>query len=118
MALASTRAVARASRSANISSWASTNSSAPIDRGFFITSIANSAPTESTVIVPPVFSLIWSAASTAFSSKPLTTGEMPGASRTLLVSGSIWKADGGISGSITCLTQTMMSTGKGGLPVG
>ena len=38
----------------------------------------------------------------------MTTGGMPWAGMARLASGSILKADAGVSGSITCLTQTMM----------
>ena len=58
---------------------------------------------------PP--SLRRSAASTAFSSKPLTTGGIPGAGATLLASGAMLNADAGVSGSITCFTHTIMFIG-------
>ena len=49
-----------------------------------------------------------SAASTAFSSKPLTTGGIPGAGTTFFASESMLKAEAGVSGSITCFTHTIM----------
>jgi hypothetical protein len=80
-----------------------------MDRGFFITSITKSFPTDITVIVAsPAASFIFKAASTAFSQNPLTTGGMPWAGTTLLAASSTLKADSGVSGSITCLAQTMM----------
>ena len=83
--------------------------SAPIERGFFITSITNSLPTDNTVTVPPpAASLICNAASTAFSQKPFTTGGMPCTGVTCLISESTLNADEGVSGSITCLAHTII----------
>ena len=95
----------------NRSSWSKTNSSAPIDKGFFITSNANEVPEDITVIDASWVSLIWSAASTAFSSKPLTTGGILAGGTTCFTAESIWNAATGISGSITCLASTAILTG-------
>ena len=92
------------------SSWSRTNSSAPMDSGFFITSRANSVPVEITVIVASWTSLILRAASTAFSSNPLTTGGMLGGGTTFLESPSIRNAAMGISGSSTCFARTPILT--------
>ena len=80
-----------------------------------MTSMANPLPTDTTVMVAPTWSLMRRAASTAFSSKPLTTGGTPAAGATALVSGSILNAERGISGSITCLAQMMMFSANDGL---
>ena len=96
---------------AKASSCSSTNSSAPMDSGFFITSRANVVPEEITVMLAPCSSLICRAASTAFSSKPFTTGGMFAGGTTCRASGSIRKAAAGISGSTTCLASTQILTG-------
>ncbi len=61
-----------------VSSWSNTNSSAPMDNGFFMTSRAKVVPEEITVTIASCPSLMRRAASTAFSSKPFTTGGMLG----------------------------------------
>ena len=88
------------------SSWSNTNSSAPMDNGFFMTSRAKVVPEEITVTVASCPSLMRRAASTAFSSKPFTTGGMLDGGTTFLPSPSIRKAAIGISGSRTCLAST------------
>ena len=93
------------------SSCKRTSSSAPMDRGFFITSIANDVPLEMTVIAASCESLISRAASTAFSSNPFTTGAMLGGVTTFFAPESTWKAEAGISGSITCLARTAIFNG-------
>ena len=113
-----TIAVAKESSPSNASSWRSTSSSAPIDSGFFTTSMANDAPIDNAVMCAPTASLMRSAASTAFSSNPLRTGGVDCDSTTRLVSESILNADAGISGSTTCLTQTMMFNGAMTAPCG
>ena len=76
-----------------------------------MTSITKLPPAETTVISASPPSLIRNAASTAFSSNPFTTGGIPGAGMTRLASRSILNADTGVSGSITCLTQTTILSG-------
>ena len=95
----------------NAGSWSSTKSSAPIASGFLMTSSAKSVPYDSTVMcVPSIASLMRSAASTACSSKPLTTGAMLDAAATRLP--SMRNADSGVSGSSTCLAITTMWSAK------
>ena len=79
-----------------------------MDRGFFTTSEANALPSDSTVMLPPIASFMRNAASTAFSSKPLSTEAMPGLSAIRILPASMRKAEAGVSGSGTCFTQTMM----------
>src|SRR5512139_4052117 len=73
-----------------------------------ITSAAFSDPMLMTVIFPLCLSLSRHAASTARSSYTLITGGTPGGGITFFASGSILNFAGGISGSGTCLTQTII----------
>ena len=72
------------------------------------TSVANVLPSDRTVILPPPASLMRNAASTAFSSKPLSTEATPRLSAIRILSASMRKAEAGVSGSGTCFTQTIM----------
>src|SRR5512137_1465684 len=74
----------------------------------FITSAALSDPILITVIFPLCLSLSRHAASTARSSYTLITGGTPGGGITCFAAGSILNLAGGISGSSTCLTQTIV----------
>src|SRR5512136_3359483 len=79
-------------------------------RGFLTTSLTRLLPRLRTVtLLPALASLTFRAASTAVSSKVLTTGATPGGGTTLLVAASTLKLAGGASGSGTCFTQTINS---------
>src|SRR3990172_5788012 len=110
IAAARTLATTKESVVSKASSCRRTRSSAPMARGFVMTSVTNDRPMEITVIVPPADSLICRAASMAFSSKPLTTGSAPGGGTARLVSRSTLKADKGVSGSSTCLAHRIILT--------
>src|SRR4030042_177317 len=111
IAVARAKAIDQLSPPSKASSSRRISSSAPMESGFLITSRSRLFPRLKTVIFSPCWSLIRSAASTACSSKGLTTGGTPGGGITLLVEGSILKLAGGASGPRFCLQQTIMFRG-------
>ena len=108
-AAASSEAVAKESRPSWLQEASSTvtSLSAPEARALSMTALERLEPTESMVMVPPTASFKRMAASRAFSSKGESTGGMP-LGVTFMAVESTSKADGGPSGSGTCLTHTRM----------
>ena len=75
--------------------------------------VPDDTPESITVTVASCESFICKAASTAFSSNPLTTGGIVAGVSTFLASESMRKAAMGISGSMTCFASTAILIGMG-----